>query len=68
MVTMVAAPSPGHSSPDSILARTFTNEQISQQMDEDHEAWRGIIGILMAIVFFGTTLATVVVWAISRWA
>ena len=65
---MVTAPSPGHAAHDSTLTRSFSNEQISQQIEEDNEAWRGIIGILMAIVFFGTSLAGVVVWAISRWA
>ena len=35
--------------------------------EEDREAWRGILGVLMAIVAVGTTLAALVVWGISRW-
>ena len=46
---------------------TFSSEQQELQMEEDKQAWAGIIGILLAIVTFGVTLAAVVVWGITAW-
>ncbi len=46
---------------------SFTPEQRQQQVADDKEAWKGIIGILLCIVAIGVTMATLVVLAISRW-
>ncbi len=46
---------------------SFSAEQREEQIEADKEAWRGIVGILLAIVIMGVTMATFVVLAISAW-
>ncbi len=53
---------------DDVWRKSFSSEQQVHQLEEDKEAWHGIIGILLAIVTFGVTLAALVVWCISAWA
>lgn len=44
----------------------FTDDQREEQLESDRDAWRGIIGILLAIVAVGSSMAAVVVWAITK--
>ncbi|MEM7313059.1 MAG: hypothetical protein AAF497_07890 [Planctomycetota bacterium] len=45
--------------------QSFSEDQRQEQMDADSEAWNNIIGILLAIVAVGVSMAGCVVWAIS---
>ncbi len=60
---MTAANRPG----DDVWRKSFSSEQQHKQLEDDKEAWYGIIGILLAIVTFGVSLAAAVVWGISVW-
>ena len=50
---------------DDVWHTSFSSEQQHRQLEDDKEAWRGIIGTLLAIVTYGVTLAVLIVWAIS---
>ena len=52
----------------SVWLKSFTPEQRNQQQEADAEAWNGIIGILLAIVAFGSSSAAIVVWAITKFS
>ena len=50
----------------SVWIKAFTPEQRAQQQEADANAWNGIIGIILAIVAFGSSSAAIVVWAITK--
>ena len=52
----------------SVWIKAFTPEQRAEQQEADVEAWNGIIGILLAIVAFGSSSAALVVWAITKFS
>ena len=51
-----------------VWVQAFTKEQRDEQREADAAAWRGIIGILLAIVAMGSSSAAVVVWAITKFS
>jgi len=50
---------------ESAWQQSFSAEQREEQLQVDRDAWRGIIGILLAIVIMGVTLGASVVLAIA---
>jgi len=51
-----------------VWIQSFTEDQRNEQLEADASAWRGIIGILMAIVAMGSSMAALVVWAITKFS